>query len=268
MNNSFNNIKDAIDFSKDSKKCLADGNFILHKWATNCDKLRDFINTQSHPSEVQNTEDQTYVKTEFRASEKYRKVLEINWETNTDSFVIEFDSLVEDTYYETVTKRNILKFSVPLFDPLRLTSPFILPSKVLFQKLCKDKIHWDSPVSESVKEQWIKYFNNLKTIKSVVIERHLFCCEASEKELHGFCDSFGIAYSAVVFVRSVCEHGVKVRLWYAKTRLVPFKEGDMPRLELLGCLLLSKLIKSVCEAVGRVARLSEIYCWSDAQISL
>ena len=69
------------------------------------------------------------------------------------------------------------------------------------------------------------------------------------------------------FVRSVCEHSVKVRLWCAKTRLVPIKDEDIPRLELLGCLLLSKLIKSVCEAVGRVVRLSEICCWSDAQIS-
>ena len=76
-------------------------------------------------------------------------------------------------------------------------------------------------MSESVKEQWIQY---LKAIKSAAIERHLLCCEASEKQLHGFCDSFGIAYSAVVFVRSICEHGVKVRLWCAKTRLVPIKE--------------------------------------------
>ena len=82
------------------------------------------------------------------------------------------------------------------FDP---ASPFILPSKVLFQKLCRDEIHWDNPVSESVKEQWIKYLNNLKAIKSVAIGRHLFCCEASEKQLHGFCDGSGIAYSAVVF---------------------------------------------------------------------
>ena len=31
LHNSFDNIKDAIDFYKVSKKCLADGNFILHK---------------------------------------------------------------------------------------------------------------------------------------------------------------------------------------------------------------------------------------------
>ena len=82
-------------------------------------------------------------------------------------------------------------------------------------------------MSESVKEQRIKlflgsngsncyFFYNLKAIKSVAIERHLFCCEASEKQLHGFCYSSGIAYSAVAFVRSVCEHGVKVRLWCVK----------------------------------------------------
>ena len=46
------------------------------------------------------------------------------------------------------------------------------------------------------------------------------------------------------------------------------KEKSISHLELLGCLSLSKLIKSVCEAIGGVVRLSEIYCWSDAQISL
>ena len=62
--------------------------------------------------------------------------------------------------------------------------------------------------------------------------------------MHGFCDSSGLAYSATVFVRSFCEHGVKVQLECAKTRLVPIKEKNIPRVELLGCLLLLKLIKS------------------------
>ena len=77
LNNTFDNIKDAIESYQVSKKCLADGSFILHKWATNCEELRDFVNTQSHPSDIQNSEDQTYVKAEFGASEKYRKVLGI-----------------------------------------------------------------------------------------------------------------------------------------------------------------------------------------------
>ena len=77
LNNSFDNIKDAIDFYKVSKKCLADGNFILHKWATNCDELRDFINTQSHPTDVQNIGHQTYVKMSWELVKNVVKYLEL-----------------------------------------------------------------------------------------------------------------------------------------------------------------------------------------------
>ena len=52
FNNSFDNIKDVIKFYEVSKKYLTDANFILHKWATNCEELRDFVNKQSHPSDV------------------------------------------------------------------------------------------------------------------------------------------------------------------------------------------------------------------------
>ena len=89
-------------------------------------------------------------------------------------------------------------------------------------------------MSQNIEKHWIKFLNDLKTIKSVVIERYLFRCEASGKELHVFIDSSGIAYSAVVFVRSVCEHGAKMWLWCAETRLVRCKEENKPRLELLG----------------------------------
>ena len=64
---------------------------------------------------------------------------------------------------------------------------------------------------QTVLSKLIKYLNNFKKNKSVAIERHLFCYEVSNKQLHGYCDSSGITCSAVVFVRSFCEHGVKVR---------------------------------------------------------
>ena len=99
-----------------------------------------------------------------------------------------------------VTKQNILKFSASTFDPLGLICPFILRSKVCFQKLCKDKIDWDSNVSDNITAQWKKNLYNLKTLKSVVIDRHLFCYGESDVQLYGFCDSSDVAYSAAVFV--------------------------------------------------------------------
>ena len=49
----------------------------------------------------------------------------------------------------------------------------------------------------------------------------------------------------VLFVCVVCEHRVTVKLWTSKCRLAPVKEILIPRLELLACFLLSKLIASV-----------------------
>ena len=91
------------------------------------------------------------------------------------SFVIDFDSLVEDAFYRIVTKRNILKSNASLFDPLELVPPVILISKVLFQNFCKYKVYWYISVAESVKEQCIKHLNDLKAIKYVAIERNLLC---------------------------------------------------------------------------------------------
>ena len=68
-------------------------------------------------------------------------------------------------------------------------------------------------------------------------------------DLHGFSDASRVAYGAVVYVRSACRHGVKVSLWTGKCCAAPVKLTTVPRLELLACALLSKLIVSVKRAV-------------------
>ena len=52
-------------------------------------------------------------------------------------------------------------------------------------------------------------------------------------DLHGFGDASRVAYGAVVYVRSVCRHGVKVSLWTRKCCVPPVKVTTVPRLELL-----------------------------------
>ena len=44
LNNNFNTLNNAIQFYEISKKFLADGNFYLHKWATNSKELNQFTN--------------------------------------------------------------------------------------------------------------------------------------------------------------------------------------------------------------------------------
>ena len=69
-------------------------------------------------------------------------------------------------------------------------------------------------------------------------------------------------------VRSVCRHGLNVSLWTGKCCVAPVKLIMVPRLELLACALLSKLIVSVKKAVTGLLNVRNVFCWSDSQISL
>ena len=57
-------------------------------------------------------------------------------------------------------------------------------------------------------------------------------------------------------------------LWTAKCRLAPMKKLSIPRLELLSCLLLAKLIPSVKSATKVEVTFEKVVCWSDSQIAL
>ena len=71
-----------------------------------------------------------------------------------------------------------------------------------------------------------------------------------------------------MYVRSVCEHGVKVCLSTAKTCVNPTKVYTVPRLELMGSILLSKLVVSVKLAVEKMLKVTKVVCYSDSQIVL
>ena len=76
------------------------------------------------------------------------------------------------------------------------------------------------------------------------------------------------AYCAVVFVRVVCSYGVEVNLWAGKCRVAPMKDLSIPRLELLACVLLSKLVVSVINAVRLEVQVRNVFCWTDSQIAV
>ena len=94
------------------------------------------------------------------------------------------------------------------------------------------------------------------------------CCDMLDLYLQAFGDASRVANGAVVYVRYVCRHGVKVSLWTGKCCVAPVKLTTVPRLELLACALLSKLIASVKKTVASLLNVRNVFCWSDSQISL
>ena len=94
--NSFSCIEQCLKFYEKSKKCLADANLRLHKWATNDSLVQIVIDDKENKSEgtpSSNTKhDENHsvvvqkhsnIQNSFGSSSKYRKVLGINWDTRT-----------------------------------------------------------------------------------------------------------------------------------------------------------------------------------------
>ena len=198
-------------------------------------------------------------------------MLGLEWDTDTDELVFQFDDLVSKCEGLTQTKRNLLSVSASIFDPLGLIAPITARIKAIFQLLCKDKLNWDDVIPPSISSIWNKFSEELKRLLEVRQPRCVFEFSIHSKfqiELHGFSDSSIELYCAVVYLRLISKYGMTVRFLASKTKVTPLKTLTIPMLELLGCLLLSKLIKEALGAFKSRIKLFNIYCWSDSEVAL
>ena len=66
-------------------------------------------------------------------------------------------------------------------------------------------------------------------------------------QIHGFTNSSLEAYAAVVYLR--VKNKIGISLMTSKSKVVPMKKRSVPRLELLTCVLLAKLMKEVISSL-------------------
>ena len=130
---------------------------------------------------------------------------------------------------------------------------------------------WDQVVDGDVAKKWDRFLKDLKDCRSICMPRFVLSY-VREKivslELHGFCDSWNVAYAAAIYVRAVTSVGMVGNLLSAKSKVAPLKAVRIPRLELLACLLLSKLVVSVRKAVEVEVEIGSVMLWSESEIPL
>ena len=155
------------------------------------------------------------------------------------------------------------------YNPLRLISPITIPIKIMLLKLFELKFEWDKNIDRDTSHLRIQYIKELKHVSSVSVNRHGLCCERSYVELHGFWDSADKAYCAAVYARVVCWHRVKVTLWSGRSRVASANAYSIPKLELMGCVLLARLMTEVKKAIEEeIVGNENVFCWSDSMVSL
>ena len=112
----------------------------------------------------------------------------------------------------------------------------------------------------------IKFYSLLKFI---TLPRHYLLdynlSDVVELELHGVSEASLKAAAAVVYRRAVLPKGlVFTSLVAAKTKIAPCNNKlTIPKLELIGCLILSKLVKSIKDSLENVYVISDLFCWTD-----
>lgn len=232
--------------------CMA-GGFKLQKWTSNLDSILDSL--------PMNIRDYEYSKIFDRTS--YVQTLGLRWQPQSDTF----NFAVESPTINNITKRTILSLIAKLFDPLGLLSPIIIKAKVLIQELWIQKVGWDDPLPIHINNKWINFVTELTDVNNINIPRWIGSSPNHNLQIHGFCDASQQAYAASVYLRSTNEKKeITTILILSKTKVAPLKRLTIPRLELTGAVLLTKIVSHVIEVLD--LKNIPVFLWTDSSITL
>nr|CAH7768784.1 unnamed protein product [Callosobruchus chinensis] len=247
-------IVEATNICKGVRDILNQGCFELRKFYSNDDEvLKSVVNDAC--------DDKTVIH--FGENEN-AKTLGIIWCPKSD--VLQY-KINQDQHNHKVTKRSILSGIAQIFDPIGLLSPCIIQMKILMQRLWLEKLTWDELVPAHISAHWNKFFTDLTVLNDLRIHRRVLCDSAERIEMHGFSDASEAAYGGCIYLRSTNAKGETfVSLLCAKTKVAPLKTVSLPRLELLGALVLARLAKKVRESLR--LRIDKSVFWSDSTIVL
>lgn len=228
---------------------LSTGGFPLSKWAVNCSDIYPAGDTNPrHFQEVEGV-----------------NTLGLTWSPINDAFSLNVNLLPSTS----ITKRSILSEVSRLFDPLGWIAPVVIIGKIMIQDLWIAGIDWDHTLPTELSEKWVRFRTTLPELETLKIPRWVSVCDSNSAsiKLIGFCDASKRAYAAAVYLRATGSNGcVYSNLLVAKTKVTPVKTQSVPRLELCGAVLLTRLIKTV--RTGLNFSRAPIYAWTDSQVVL
>ena len=139
--------------------------------------------------------------------------------------------------------------------------------KVVFQALCRCKQEWDAPLEADLKrkfENWLMEFRKAKCIRLNRYYLREVKGAIKSLELHGYSDASNSAYAAAVCLKAESEGNTETLLVGSRTRVAPLEAKTTPRLELLGAVILSRLVTAYESALQGVMKVYKILCWVDS----
>ena len=243
-------ISDLEKFKRESISIMGEAQMTLHKWHSNARSL-----------ELENGLDTIIDNSVSNDQEGHKaKILGMSWDKTQDNISIILYG--KEANEIKITKRNILSFVHSIYDLLGLASPVTILGKVIFSKTCLLKLRWDQQVPEDIAQEWVKYVHQLKRDPVLTFPRYIMANKATGIEIHGFSDASYTAICAMVYIVWKENKTTKSFLLVSKCRVAP-KGTSVPRMELIGALMLSRLM-SHCKGNLQKFTFSRTSAWTDS----
>lgn len=138
-------------------------------------------------------------------------------------------------------------------------------AKILLQDIWRSKVDWVGPLEPEILVRRRRWTAGLSSLENLSIRRNLLSRPESSYrslQLHAFSDASKDGFGAVIYLRSEGEDGVKFGLVLAKARVAPIHQITIPKLELQGALMASRLVE-YCKREMTLA-ISSVFFWCDA----
>ena len=232
---------------------MGKGGFPLAKWGSN--------------SSVVNERIVKSLGTDFPETFPSLKILGMSWSTGEDCF--HFDTLSVD-HGLWFTKRLVLSFIARIYDPLGFLNPFVIGIKILFQEIWRLGLSWDDPLPSDMQKQMSEWVNGLQEIRRWKIPRCLTIngwTVTGDLSLLCYSDASEKGYGGSVYLKVTEGDVSRVSLVISRARVAPLKKITLPRLELLGALLVARLLVFVQRALELPAEVP-YSCFTDSTIVL
>ena len=131
-------------------------------------------------------------------------------------------------------------------------------------------IDWDEPLPEELHRDWKAWCDSLTMLERLQIPRSYFAVsfeEASEKQIHVFCDASEKAIAAVAYlVTTTSDQTRQIGFLLGKTKVAPSHGHTIPRLELCAAVLAVEVAEVVSDQLG-LSR-ENIQYYTDSRIVL
>ena len=196
-----------------------------------------------------------------------QRILGIPWTLQNDTVSANVSKLSELKELPP-TQRTLIHIISSHFDPLGITAPIVIRLRIIQQSLWRKNYKWDDQIDNDDFPEDNAVVQELESLRSPILSRHLFEHDYTQLSLHIFCDASYSAFAAVAyFVYNFPNTDTfDTAFVLGKARVAPLKQHTITKLELQAAVLGTRIANFVKRE--STLPISQTFFWSDSTTAI